>query len=619
MNPSDETPKADAGASDVFGFTALKVVQALDDLTQTGTMGTEASQHGGRQAAAGTSQHGVGTIAFRRFCLQRVLGRGGMGIVWLALDMKLERTVALKFLPDLINADASALQELKDETRRGLDLAHPNIVRIYDFVDDSESAAISMEYVDGRSLHDAKADRPQRVFSTEEITPWLRQLCEALEYAHEQRKIIHRDLKPANLMVNSSGQLKITDFGIARSLTDTMSRVTGANSGTLLYMSPQQSLGERPCPTDDVYSVGATIYDLLTGKPPFFRGDVAMQVASKIPPSMAARRAEFEITVPDVIPPEWEETVAACLDKDPTYRPQSAMEIAARLGFEMKGETKPIVVIKRSDATRTSATSLLLHPRSQLSFLMMSAITLVCVLALGAGALIWWNNRSGSWSVETFPPGAYVSIGDVTQVAPARFDHLKPGTYQAEITLDNYAAHPVEFTVKPGQVVDFGVVNLHPNKGNIALTENNEGDAFEVKSVATAIVPPQSDVGQPPNGFWNLKEVFVHSEYAGYSDNGRSFLLQQAQLALQELGALTTPVRMAPNEQLHEAIKSFQASKGLMQNGLLDSATIIALGIEGAPDKADWVAGAETSADQGGWWTRNVSRPLGRLFGGQSK
>src|SRR6478735_5160028 len=99
---------------------------------------------------------GSGTLVFNRYRLQRVLGRGGMGVVWLAVDTKLERAVALKFLPDIIGADPAALRELKDETRRGLELAHPNIVRIYDFVDDHEAAAISMEFVDGKSLSERR-------------------------------------------------------------------------------------------------------------------------------------------------------------------------------------------------------------------------------------------------------------------------------------------------------------------------------------------------------------------------------------------------------------------------------------------------------------------------------
>src|SRR5438128_8773932 len=167
-----------------------------------------------------------GQRLFGRYTLIKILGRGGMGIVWLARDEKLEREVALKFLPDLIIHDRALLNDLKRETRRSLDLTHKNIVRIYDFVDNEHSACISMEYVDGETLSNLRAEKEQKVFEPNEIAGWTSQLCDALDYAHNHAKIIHRDLKPANLMVNKKGDLKVSDFGIARSLSDTVSMLT---------------------------------------------------------------------------------------------------------------------------------------------------------------------------------------------------------------------------------------------------------------------------------------------------------------------------------------------------------------------------------------------------------
>src|SRR5947209_18378333 len=149
-----------------------------------------------------------------------------MGIVWLARDEKLEREVALKFLPDLIIHDRALLSDLKRETRRSLELTHKNIVRIYDFVDDERSACISMEYIDGETLSSLRAEKEQKVFEPNELSGWTSQLCDALDYAHTRANVIHCDLKPANLMVNQRGDLKVTDFGIARSLTDSVSRLT---------------------------------------------------------------------------------------------------------------------------------------------------------------------------------------------------------------------------------------------------------------------------------------------------------------------------------------------------------------------------------------------------------
>lgn len=286
---------------------------------------------------------------FRRFTLQKILGRGGMGVVWLAQDDELDRQVALKFLPDLVVHDRALLDDLKRETKRNLDLTHYNIVRIYDLVQDETAACISMEYVDGDTLSALRVDRPGRIFQARELTDWILGLCEGLDYAHRRAKIVHRDLKPANLMVNSQNDIKITDFGIARNISDNVSMVTRTQgtAGTLVYMSPQQWAGERPTALDDIYAVGATIYELLTSKPPFYTGNIDRQIEKKTPPSMKERREELNLVAADPIPAVWEEIVAACLAKDPTKRPQSTREIAARLCAEGgTGATLPAAFLR---------------------------------------------------------------------------------------------------------------------------------------------------------------------------------------------------------------------------------------------------------------------------------
>jgi serine/threonine protein kinase/Flp pilus assembly protein TadD len=274
----------------------------------------------------------IGQRLFGRYTLIRILGRGGMGIVWLAHDEELERDVALKFLPDLIIHDAAVLSDLKRETRRCLELTHKNIVRIYDFVHDERSGCISMEYVDGDTLSSLRCHKERKVFEPAELTDWMSQLCDALDYAHNDAHIVHRDLKPANLMVNQRGDLKVSDFGIARSLGDSMSVITkaGGRSGTLSYMCPQQLEGERGTHLDDIYALGASVYELLTSKPPFYSGNIDRQIHERVAPSMTERRKEFNIE-PALVPLAWEETVGACLAKDPTKRPQSAAEVAQRL------------------------------------------------------------------------------------------------------------------------------------------------------------------------------------------------------------------------------------------------------------------------------------------------
>src|SRR6266700_3649342 len=231
-----------------------------------------------------------------------------------------------------------------------------------------------------------------KIFEAPELSDWMSQLCDALDYAHNYARIIHRDLKPSNLVVNQRGELKVSDFGIARSLGDSLSMITmqQGRSGTLAYMSPQQLEGERGTHLDDIYSLGASVYELLTSKPPFYVGNIDRQIREKIPPSMTERRKEFEIEG-EPIPAQWEEWVAACLAKDPGRRPQSVREIARQLHV-LSPEARP-------PATRS------FFPRSKKRVLAL-ALASLCLLALGA------------WYFGVFKP-AHAKVGAVAGVSTA--------------------------------------------------------------------------------------------------------------------------------------------------------------------------------------------------------
>jgi len=274
---------------------------------------------------------------FGRYRLDRKLGGGGMAVVWLAHDGRLNRPVALKFLSETLFRDVVAREEMKKETRNSLELTHPNIVRIYDFLEDDEAAAIAMEYVEGCTLSQLRADRPLRCFEVNELREWVAELCGALDYAHREAGVVHRDLKPANLLVTSRGSVKIADFGLSRQLHNpaTQAAAWGETHGTLCYMSPQQLAGEIASESDDIYALGATLYELLTSKPPFILGDIALQIRTVTPERMADRRVKLSATG-ESIPDAWEDTIAACLAKDPAGRPSSAREIGSFLEIELE-------------------------------------------------------------------------------------------------------------------------------------------------------------------------------------------------------------------------------------------------------------------------------------------
>jgi|GEM_PF-2078764 len=285
-----------------------------------------------------------------RFTLRKEIGRGAMGVVWLAHDEVLGEDFALKFLPDLVVSDMVALRELLNETRRCMALTHHHIVKVYDLLSEQEAdlAAIKMEYVDGATLSARRLEQPGEVFSAPALQPFLSHLCDALDYAHNKAGIVHRDLKPSNLLTNSRGELKLADFGVARNLADAMTRLTRgpmSASGTLPYMSLQQLMGKRPTALDDVYGLGATIFELLTSTPPYYSGDISLQIQHVTVCSVAERRAEFGIQV-EPIPQRWEEVIAACLNRDPTKRPQGAKEV-----FRQLTDPTPVLVTPQPEAT----------------------------------------------------------------------------------------------------------------------------------------------------------------------------------------------------------------------------------------------------------------------------
>ena len=294
------------------------------------------------------------------FRLVRLLGRGGMGEVWLAKDEQLEEEVALKKLPPEVAADAMALSDMRREVQKSRGLSHPNIIRIHDLIQKSgEDPLISLEYVDGTDLTAIAATKTNGIFSWEEIKDWMLQLISALEYAHYE-KIVHRDLKPANIMITRDGRLKLADFGIAATLVDSLSRssMEGFVSGTTLYMSPQQMEGELPQVSDDIYALGATLYELLCGVPPFHAGDISHQLQAVPPQPIEARLREKNIECD--VPPNIAQMIMNCLDKDPAIRPESIRAIAQTIDAHAAAQplfiTPPPARTGRPTGVRTAPT-----------------------------------------------------------------------------------------------------------------------------------------------------------------------------------------------------------------------------------------------------------------------
>ena len=233
-----------------------------------------------------TMPGGEGTLLANRYRIVRQLGQGGMGSVWLAEDTQLDnKPFAIKMLPSVLVSNKRAYNQLKSEALVAMKLTHTNIVTLRAFEENNGNPFLVMDYIDGQTLDDYLAEKGK--LSEDETIKLLMPIALALDYAHGEG-VVHRDVKPANILIRKDGHPYILDFGIAREIQETMTRVTGKlSSGTLLYMSPEQLHGAAPKKEQDIYSFAAMVYECLSGNPPFIRGQIEYQIDNDTPEPLA--------------------------------------------------------------------------------------------------------------------------------------------------------------------------------------------------------------------------------------------------------------------------------------------------------------------------------------------
>src|SRR2546428_5222597 len=272
---------------------------------------------------AGQHMRGPGAVLAQRNEILEILGEGGMGAVYKAMDRELSRPVALKVIrPDLAGNQA-ILDRFKQELLLAHQVTHKNVIRIYDLGESEGLKFITMEYIEGADLRTLIQEKTK--LAPQEAVEIMQQVCRALEAAHSVG-IIHRDLKPQNIMRDKSGRILVMDFGLARTLQGDGMTQTGALIGTMDYMSPEQALGKDLDQRSDLFTLGLIFYELLTGKMPYKSESVVASLLKR-----TQERAVPVLTHDPTIPTVISNVVSKCLEPDLNLRYQTSSEILADL------------------------------------------------------------------------------------------------------------------------------------------------------------------------------------------------------------------------------------------------------------------------------------------------
>ncbi|WP_320170686.1 PEGA domain-containing protein [Maridesulfovibrio sp.] len=428
-----------------------------------------------------------GVTVAGRYRVLREIGRGGMGIVYLAHDRTMDHDVALKVIPQSLAMDPQAIHDLKKETAIALRLTHENLVRLHNLETWEGQAFVTMEYVDGGSLTQHKLDKGGRI-PISEFIPLFTQIAKGLDYSHHiNPPVVHRDLKPLNILLTHDGRPKIADFGLARVMRDSASRVSGRESaGTLAYMAPEQIRGKGIGPWTDIYALSAVAYEMLSGEPPFATGDLRWQILNEDPEPI------------EDLPDNVNRALLTGLSKDKDGRPKTAIELINMIAGE---PARPKAASVSASAVKPAPepapqpqikTPVYTEPAPKsggIKSAVFFILGLIVLAAAGWGAWMFLGNSEPMLTVVSVPAGAdvFVDSGRVGKT-PVTINEVPTGTRKIRVVRDRYEPFEENVYVDRGKTKNMNV-SLVPLFGDLEVTSEPAG--------ATVLINGES-VGNTP-------------------------------------------------------------------------------------------------------------------------
>ena len=488
----------------------------------------------------------IGTVLAGRYEVLQVLGRGGMGAVYKVHDRELDRVAALKTIRADLAGSPEMLLRFKQELVLARQVAHRNIVRLYDISEDSGVKFITMEYVEGEDFRSVLKRRGK--LPPEEAIAVIRQICMALQAAHHEG-IVHRDLKPQNIMQDKQGRVVVMDFGLARVVESRGMTQTGAMVGTMEYMSPEQAMGEKVDHTSDIYAAGLIFYELITGRMPY-EAESALASLMKRAQHRAIPPSEIDRDVPRNL----SAIVSHCIEPQRDKRYQSSAEILADIeAHQPTAVTMTSMVIPRRLSTSRSYK--------------WPAIAAVAVILLAVGVYAGWRKFGPATDANHAPVSVLVADFENHTGDPVFDGTLEP--------MFNAALENAKFVNAYNRGEARKLASQLPNHTERKLDEQ-----------AARLIAASQNIGAVVTGSLSRRgdnqykiSIEAMNGLSGNSIASTEATVDSKDAVMLEIPKLVAPIRRALGDTTPESVQ-LAATQGSFQVGSLEAAHQYGIGME---------------------------------------